>query len=156
VHDINIVGDNLCLPIVLKYVPSTTLTARSVLNGVGYIERETCKANIRCSGAGCTKLPSFNYPGCTPAVFCGRHKDQSMVNVRHKVCQQHGCGTEAKYNHPGATNGAYCGTHKDPGMVRVNSRKCEADGCDRRASFNYNGVIHNNVLRFPGYPAHVK
>ncbi len=40
--------------------------------------------------AGCTKLPSFNFPGQTPASRCGAHREDGMVNVRHRVCQHEG------------------------------------------------------------------
>ena len=89
--------------------------------------------------AGCTKLPSFNFPGMTPAARCGTHREEGMVNVRHRVCQAEGCGTEAKYNLPGEPHGAFCGQHKLKDMERVNTRRCSADGCDKRASFNHSG-----------------
>jgi hypothetical protein len=90
-------------------------------------------------GTGCNKLPSFNYPGVTPAARCGSHREDGMVNVRHRVCQHEGCGTEAKYNLPGEQHGAYCGQHKLKDMERVNTRRCCFDGCDKRASFNSPG-----------------
>ena len=93
-----------------------------------------------CMPAGCTKLPSFNFPGMTPAARCGTHREEGMVNVRHRVCQHEGCGTEAKYNLPGEPHGAYCGQHKLKDMERVNTRRCSADGCDKRASFNHSGT----------------
>ena len=40
--------------------------------------------------AGCSKLPSFNFPGQTPASRCGAHREDGMVNVRHRVCQHDG------------------------------------------------------------------
>ena len=96
---------------------------------------------VRCSTrAGCTKLPSFNFPGMTPAARCGTHREEGMVNVRHRVCQHEGCGTEAKYNLPGEPHGAFCGQHKLKDMERVNTRRCSADGCDKRASFNHSGT----------------
>lgn len=64
------------------------------------------ESSLRCMKwrlfrTGCNKLPSFNVPGKTPAERCGSHREEGMVNVRHRVCQYEGCGTEAKYNHPG-------------------------------------------------------
>ena len=38
--------------------------------------------------AGCTKLPSFNFPGVTPAARCGTHREDGMVNVRHRCAWQ--------------------------------------------------------------------
>ena len=76
----------------------------------------------------------------TPAARCGSHREEGMVNVRHRVCQHEGCGTEAKYNLPGEQHGAYCGQHKLKDMERVNTRRCCFDGCDKRASFNQPGA----------------
>ena len=47
-------------------------------------------AELDACFAGCTKLPSFNFPGQTPASRCGTHREEGMVNVRHRVCQHEG------------------------------------------------------------------
>ena len=49
-----------------------------------------CAAEWIQTTAGCTKLPSFNFPGQTPASRCGTHREEGMVNVRHRVCQHEG------------------------------------------------------------------
>ena len=106
--------------------------------------------------AGCTKLPSFNFPGQTPASRCGTHREEGMVNVRHRVCQHEGCGTEAKYNLPGEAHGAFCGQHKLKDMERVNTRRCNAEACDKRASFNHPGdsdILHPPFQIYSRAPA---
>ncbi len=30
------------------------------------------------------KAPSFNFPGVTPGAFCGTHKRDGMIDVKHK------------------------------------------------------------------------
>ena len=42
-------------------------------------------------GAGCAKLPSFNFPGVTPAARCGTHREDGMVNVRHRCALGTAC-----------------------------------------------------------------
>lgn len=40
--------------------------------------------NRHCAEEGCLKAPSFNFPGVTPGAFCGSHKREGMVDVKHK------------------------------------------------------------------------
>lgn len=40
--------------------------------------------NRHCAEEGCMKAPSFNFPGVTPGTFCGSHKREGMVDVKHK------------------------------------------------------------------------
>jgi len=40
--------------------------------------------NKHCAHIDCNKCPSFNYPGKTPGMFCGLHKQSGMVDVKHK------------------------------------------------------------------------
>jgi len=40
--------------------------------------------NRHCGAEGCMKAPSFNFPGVTPGAFCGTHKRDGMVDVKHK------------------------------------------------------------------------
>ena len=45
--------------------------------------------NKHCAHPDCTKCPSFNYPGKTPGMYCGLHKQQGMVDVKHKRDRSH-------------------------------------------------------------------
>ena len=36
-----------------------------------------------CDVAGCDKQPTFNFPNVRPAIKCGAHKEEGMVDVNH-------------------------------------------------------------------------
>jgi len=46
------------------------------------------------------KRPTFNFPIVRPAIKCGAHKKEGMVDVHHAKCDVAGCDTRSYLNFP--------------------------------------------------------
>jgi hypothetical protein len=51
-----------------------------------------------CITYGCMKLPNYNSPSQTKALYCNDHKQENMINVKCKRCIHDGCTTIPYYN----------------------------------------------------------
>jgi hypothetical protein len=88
----------------------------------------------------CKKGASFNNEGETKALYCNEHKEEDMVDVRHKMCIHPGCKTRPAYNIKGEEKALYCNRHKSSDMVNISEkRKCYYDGCSKRPNYNLSG-----------------
>ena len=106
-----------------------------------------------CQEAGCTTRPNYNHTGSKHAVFCGKHKEDGMVDVKSKVCEFDGCKTRPTYNHTGSKHALFCVKHKEDGMVDVTSKTCKSDWCSTRFSDKYNGYcVFCYIHLFPDKP----
>jgi hypothetical protein len=100
-----------------------------------------------CEKKYCKSQANFNYKGESKAIFCGKHKEDNMVDVKHRKCERDGCGSRPSFNYKGEHKGILCFFHKEDNMVEVITKKCEKDGCGSRPLFNYKG---ENKARFCG------
>ena len=68
------------------------------------------------------------------------HKEENMVDVKHKTCIHEGCKTRPIYNKEGEKKALYCSEHKLEGMVNVIDKiMCIHPGCKTRPTFNKEG-----------------
>ena len=77
----------------------------------------------KCDVAGCDKQPTFNFPNVRPAIKCGAHKEEGMVDVTNANCDVAGCDKRPTFNFPNVRPAIKCGAHKEEGMVGVNHAK---------------------------------
>ena len=97
---------------------------------------EMINVDKHCAHSGCKIIPYFNIPSETRGLFCDKHKQQGMVNVKDKRCAHDGCQIRPIFNFPTETRGLFCNKHKQQGMVNVTDKRCAHDGCQKRPSFN--------------------
>ena len=88
-----------------------------------------------CKHADCKKVAVFNFASKTKGVYCFHHKEEGMVDVKHKKCLE--CKKIPAFNVEGETNGVYCADHKKKGMVNVVSKTCLE--CKKQPYFNVEG-----------------
>ena len=51
----------------------------------------------------CGRRASFNYENELKVKFCGTHKENGMVYIKHQKCEFEGCKTRASFNFEGQT-----------------------------------------------------
>ena len=88
----------------------------------------------KCIFVGCNKIPSFNLPTETKAIYCFEHKKENMIDVTHKRCIFDGCNTQPNFNLPTETKGLYCFEHKKEHMIDVANKRCQL--CNKHPTFN--------------------
>ena len=93
----------------------------------------------RCLRDSCTRVPSFNIDGSKPAVYCRKHAEDDMVDVRIKSCLRISCRRRPTFNVDGSKTAVYCKEHAEEGMVNVRDKRCAHDSCSRVPSFNVEG-----------------
>lgn len=104
-----------------------------------------------CVYPGCPVVQAnFNYPGHYPGIFCLKHKDPEMVNIRARTCQVEGCSTYPSFNYPNTCPPLYCARHKLAGMIILGKKFCQVPNCMAVPSFNY------PKIRPPLYCSHHK
>ena len=91
-----------------------------------------------CFNENCNKTAIFNILGTSPK-FCANHKEEHMINLKHKHCEFTGCNTLANYNLDGEKKGKFCSIHKLDHMVNISSKRCIEKDCNLIASFNFEG-----------------
>ena len=93
-----------------------------------------------CQEKGCKTRPNFNILGESKGIYCGLHKKDGMVDVKHPKCIYKGCKTRPVFNISGESKGIYCSDHKQDDMVDVKSPKCIHEGCTKIPNFNTTGA----------------
>ena len=100
------------------------------LHGSRGLVRNLCDlARNLCENLGCMKLPCFNVQGCKPGRFCSKHKEESMVDVKHAKCQHPTCMKQPYFNVPGSKADKICSGHKEESMANVKDRTFAQPGC---------------------------
>ena len=89
-----------------------------------------------CKKEGCKTRANYNKKGEKKGIYCSKHREKDMVDVKNKTCKANGCNTQANYNNKGETAGIYCSTHKIEGMVDVKNKTCLSKGCQKRPYYN--------------------
>ena len=69
-----------------------------------------------CIHEGCNKKSIYSNPCETKALYCSEHRENGMVNMKHKRCIHEGCKTISIYNKEGLKKPLYCSKHKEYGM----------------------------------------
>ena len=76
----------------------------------------------QCEHPGCMKHPCFNVPGSKAGRFCSEHKEESMVDEKHKPCEHPGCIKQPYFNVPCRKARRFCSEHKEESMVDVKNK----------------------------------
>ena len=66
-------------------------------------------------------------------MFCKKHAEHGMVDVRSKRCSYHGCMKGPLLNFAGGKPRAYCKQHAVDGMIGIYTRHCSNSSCMTRA-----------------------
>lgn len=96
------------------------------------------KSRQPCSHPGCpVAVASFNYLDQYPGIFCSKHKEPGMINVRQRLCRHDDCCLLPTYGYPNTKTGLYCRIHRPSGTVNIhNQLKCRNRCCHKRAIFS--------------------
>jgi hypothetical protein len=87
----------------------------------------------------CGKYALFNFNGQKP-IFCSKHKEPNMINVKNRICEVNGCNIIPYYNFLGEKKGRLCSKHKLDNMINITKYViCEINGCETRPSYNFLG-----------------
>ena len=103
-----------------------------------YVRANYCKT---CGQEGVDKRASYSYEGEKQRLYCAKHKQLNMVNVKDKKCIFQGCKKQPNYNIAGQTKGLYCVEHKQPDMIDVKNKKCQFQGCKKCPTYNIAGQL---------------
>ena len=92
----------------------------------------------RCRVADCNiKYALYNLPGESPGICCAKHKEDGMIDVKHKKCLYENCNIRPNYNYENEKTGVYCSEHKLKDMIDVINKLCIFEGCKSRPHYNY-------------------
>ena len=83
----------------------------------------------RCIHNNCMKIPNFNIPTETKALYCFEHKLENMIDIKHKRCIHDNCMKRPNFNIPTETKALYCFEHKLENMIDIKSKKCQFEKC---------------------------
>jgi len=76
-----------------------------------------------CQYEDCQTRSSFGYIGSNKAIYCSKHKQEGMIDVKHKTCQFEGCQTRSSFGYIGSKKAIYCSKHKQEGMMDIKHLK---------------------------------
>jgi len=88
----------------------------------------------------CKTRASFGYEG-EKSTRCSKHKDDDMICLGGRKCDDIGCKTRASFGYEGE-NSTRCAKHKDNGMINVDDPKCIVCGKISTYGFLGNTSIH--------------
>jgi hypothetical protein len=120
-------------------------TCAQGMEGVGNISTKCCRNDE------CFSEPNYNFFGLKPGVYCTKHKEPGMEDVKHPHCQHVGENSERCTKNPtfgpvGGEKATYCEPHSRlyEGMTRIRGGLChhvsDEDGeCKSRAAWNTEG-----------------
>ena len=92
----------------------------------------------KCIELGCNKQSAYNYENEKP-LYCGKHKNNNMIDVKNKKCIEINCKIRPNYNFEGETIALYCKKHKKDNMVDIKHKTCIEKGCKTRPGYNFKG-----------------
>jgi hypothetical protein len=96
-----------------------------------------------CKQLNCKTQACFNKVNETKGIFCGKHKETGMENVKEKRrCKFPDCKSlNPRFNKPSEIKGIFCGKHKETGMENVKEkRRCQFSECNsQKPAFNKSG-----------------
>jgi len=90
-------------------------------------DKEDKKTSRSCKEDGCEKRASYGTIN-EKAEYCATHKEEGMVDVKHKRCEGKNadgtpCTTQPAFDIEGG-KGRFCKEHKEEGMVDVKHKSC--------------------------------
>ena len=94
---------------------------------------------MKCEFKNCKTRSTFNLEGEKVALFCSKHKEINMVDVKHKKCEFKDCKKRPTYNLEGEKKAIFCKEHKEINMVDVLNKTCDFKGCKKLPIYNFEG-----------------
>lgn len=96
-----------------------------------------------CAFSGCSTTPSFNLEGITKALFCSKHREPTMVDVKNKGkrCKFETCKKQATCNEEGNKKPLFCAEHCLAGMTNVVNLRCKEADCKKHPVYAVEGSI---------------
>jgi hypothetical protein len=91
---------------------------------------------LYCNEDTCQTTPAYNYKGCSYGLYCSKHKQENMINVKNRICKIENCNKRPIYNFENE-KALYCSEHKQENMINVVTIKCNEKNCKTIAYFNY-------------------
>ena len=92
----------------------------------------------RCRVADCNiKYALYNLPGESPGICCAKHKEDGMIDVKHKKCLYENCNIRPNYNYKDEIKAIYCKIHKLDDMINIISKTCIYESCRKQPNYNY-------------------
>jgi hypothetical protein len=91
----------------------------------------------KCQEINCNTRPTYNFKNETKAIYCAKHKQIGMIDIKSKRCFEDNCFTQPVYNYKNESHPLYCFKHKKEEMVDVKNRKCLEKDCNKQPAFNY-------------------
>ena len=83
----------------------------------------------------------FNFQGEKIGVFCAKHREPNMVDIKHKTCKEVNCSKRPTYNFKGEITAIFCNQHREPNMVDIKHKTCQKDDCPKRPTYNFEGEM---------------
>lgn len=90
----------------------------------------------KCADIDCNKTPLYNLKGLKPK-FCVKHKESTMIDVKHPRCVEPDCILRASFNLQGEKKPLYCSTHKKENMIDICNAMCLEPTCNTRPVYNF-------------------
>jgi len=94
---------------------------------------------MSCKFQGCKKRACFNYEGEIKALYCGQHRLDNMVDIKHPRCTHELCKKQPSHNFIGEKKPLYCMKHALETMENVITPRCLYQYCNTFASYNMEG-----------------
>lgn len=90
---------------------------------------------VYCKKEGCGKIPSFGIVYKRP-LFCKKHKEPNMVDVKHDRCGVDGCLFSVTFGYE-TNRPLRCVKHKANDMIDVKHPRCITKDCKERPIYGY-------------------
>lgn len=89
------------------------------------------------------KRAMFNFPSEKQGICCGKHKENTMIDLFRDRCNNENCSKQPVFNFPNENKRLFCNQHKKDGMINIKdkNRICKFDGCKKRPCFNLKDEI---------------
>jgi hypothetical protein len=95
-----------------------------------------------CIEPDCRKRSNFGNVEDTSASYCAAHKEDDMVDLKHKRCEAKGCGKQPHFG-PNGGKARFCKPHvpADEDFVHIGNErkaireKCAEEGCNNKRRF---------------------
>jgi len=65
-----------------------------------------------CKFENCITQGGFCFETTRKELYCSKHKQLGMIDLKHKKCIHNGCSINPVYNLDGEHKGIYCNKHK--------------------------------------------
>lgn len=72
----------------------------------------------KCQFENCMKHPTFNLPTETKRIYCFEHKQENMIDVKHKRCQFENCKELSLFGYINKRP-QFCQEHKQENMINL-------------------------------------